>query len=259
MTTMVQQSDRSAIANGLLASLRVLKVLIMIVRGLWLARLPYARWMPARRDEAIIAWSRQMLQALDIELVVHGAARPGPKLVVANHVSWLDIVVINAAVPSRFVSKAEVQQWPVVGRIVTAAGTLYLQRERRRDAMRVIGLVSQALQEGDTVALFPEGTTGSGHQLLPFHANFLQAAIDARQPVQPMALAYSEPGHAVSRSVEFVGDTTLMQSLWRVLTARGLKVELTILPLQAVDHADRRALATLLASQIEDSLTHRAG
>jgi len=155
------------------------------------------------------------------------------------------------------VSKAEVQHWPIVGRMVTAAGTLYLQRERRRDAMRVIGLVSQALQGDDTVAVFPEGTTGSGHQLLPFHANFLQAAIDARQPVQPVAIAYSEPGHPVSPSVEFVGDTTLMQSLWQVLTARGLKVELTILPLQAVDHADRRALAGLLQEQIDQHLQSR--
>jgi len=257
MSTTVQLADRSVFANGLLASLRVLKVLIMVVRGLWLARMPYASWIPAKREAAILAWSQQMLQCLDIELVVHGAARPGPKLVVANHVSWLDIVVINAAVPSRFVSKAEVQQWPLVGRIVTAAGTLYLQRERRRDAMRVIGLVSQALQAGDTVALFPEGTTGSGHKLLPFHANFLQAAIDAGEPVQPMALAYSEPGYAVSPSVEFVGETTLMQSLWRVLTARGLKVELSILPLQAANHADRRALAALLETQIEERLARR--
>ncbi len=237
-----------------LAPWRVVGVLLHLVRGLWLARVPYVDRHVDQRDDAVRGWSLQMLKILGIRLVVEGQARPGAKLVVSNHVSWLDIVAINSVIPSRFVSKAEVSHWPLVGAMVSAAGTLYLQRERRRDAMRVLGLMSQALRDGYTVAVFPEGTTGDGHQLLHFHANMLQSAIDAKTPVQPVALRYSEPGHDVSPSMAFVGDTTLMQSLWQVITARGLVVQLRILPLQAANHADRRALAETLRHQIDQQL-----
>lgn len=237
-----------------LAPWRVVGVLLHLVRGLWLARVPYVDRHVDQRDDAVRGWSLQMLKILGIRLVVEGQARPGAKLVVSNHVSWLDIVAINSVVPSRFVSKAEVSHWPLVGAMVTAAGTLYLQRERRRDAVRVLGLMSQALRDGYTVAVFPEGTTGDGRQLLHFHANMLQSAIDAKTPVQPVALRYSEPGHNISPSTAFVGDTTLMQSLWQVITARGLVVQLRILPLQAANHADRRALAETLRHQIDQQL-----
>lgn len=199
-------------------------------------------------------WSGKLLDILGIKLNVRGQARPGAKLVVSNHVSWLDIVAINAVVPSRFVSKAEVARWPLVGRLVSAAGTLYLARERRRDAMRVLGLMSKAMREGHTVAVFPEGTTGNGHSVMHFHANLLQAAIDAPAPIQPVVLRYSDPSHAFSPLAAYVGDTTLVQSLWWVATAKGLQVHVHILPLQAVNHADRRALADLLQASLANGL-----
>jgi 1-acyl-sn-glycerol-3-phosphate acyltransferase len=241
-------------SNWVIGPWRLLKLLVHIVRGLWLARIAYIDRPAGERDEAVCRWSQQLLKVLGVTLVAEGHARPGAKLVVSNHVSWLDIVAINSVVPSRFVSKAEVAAWPVVGYLVTAAGTLYLQRERRRDAMRVLGLMSEALEEGYTVAVFPEGTTGDGHQLLHFHANMLQSAIDAKKPVQPLALRYSDEVHAISPVAAFVGDTTLWQSFWGVITARQLTVHVTVMPLQTVDHADRRALAELLSAQISACL-----
>jgi 1-acyl-sn-glycerol-3-phosphate acyltransferase len=234
---------------------RLLCIVVHLVRGLWLARKPYVERHPNERDEAVRRWSGQMLKVLGVKLVVQGQVPPGAKLVVSNHVSWLDIVAINSVLPSRFVSKAEVAGWPVVGFMVTAAGTLYLQRERRRDAMRVLGLMSDALRDGYTVAVFPEGTTGSGHGLLHFHANMLQAAIDAEQPIQPLALRYSDHVHDISPAAAFIGETTLWQSLWGVVTARYLTVHLTILPLHEVDGGDRRALAEALHGRIGASLT----
>lgn len=237
-----------------LASWRLLRVLLHVLVG-YVRSYVIWPWLDEQGWHAETSnWSRQLLHILGIQLQVQGQARPGAKLVVSNHVSWLDIVAINAVVPSRFVSKAEVAKWPLVGRLVTAAGTLYLVRERRRDAMRVLGLMSQAMREGHTVAVFPEGTTGDGHGVMHFHPNLLQAAIDAPAPVQPVVLRYSDPQHAISPLAAYVGDTTLMQSLWWVVTARGLCVHAQILPLQAVSHADRRALAHLLQTQVADSL-----
>ncbi len=236
------------------AAWRLSRVLLHLLIGYARSYLVWPKLDEQGWHDETARWSGKLLTILGIELTVQGQARPGAKLVVSNHISWLDIVAINAVVPSRFVSKAEVGQWPLVGRLVTAAGTLYLVRERRRDAMRVLGLMSKAMREGHTVAVFPEGTTGDGHGVMHFHANLLQAAIDAPAPVQPVVLRYSDPAHAVSPIAAYVGDTTLMQSLWWIVTAKGLQVHAHILPLQAAAHADRRALADQLQTQISDCL-----
>lgn len=207
-----------------------------------------------QRRERHLGWSKKMLSCLGVTLEVRGTPHPSAKLVVGNHVSWLDIIAINAVMPSRFVSKAEVAHWPVVGRLVTAAGTLYLVRERRRDAMRVLGLMAQALRDGDTVAVFPEGTTGPGGHIMPFHANLLQAAIDAPAPIQPVVIAYREHGHAVSPSAAYVGDIDLLQSLWMTVTARQLVVNIEFLDARTVAHADRRTLSEHLHQDMSTAL-----
>jgi len=138
----------------------------------------------AARHERIRWWSRKMFAVLGIAFEHQGTPADGGSLLVANHISWLDIMAIHAVVPrARFVSKADVKAWPLVARLVDSAGTLYLERERKRDALRVVHAVAEALSAGQEVAIFPEGTTSSGHGLLPFHANLLQAAIATAMPV----------------------------------------------------------------------------
>lgn len=233
---------------------RLFRVLLHVLLALVKSYTVWEGLSRDQRDAANRSWSGQLLRILGLELVVQGQARPGAKLVVSNHVSWLDIVAINAVVPSRFVSKAEVAHWPLIGRLVTYAGTLYLVRERRRDAMRVLGLMSQALKDGDTVAVFPEGTTGPGDHLLHFYPNLLQAAIDAEVPVQPVVIRYSDPLNDFSPSAAYVGDTTLLQSLWWVVSSKKVRINVTLLPAQGARHADRRALATLLRTEMERHL-----
>ena len=226
--------------------------------GLVLAWLPWLS--PSRRHDTIARWASGLLARLGLRLQMQGSFRPGAKLVVANHVSWLDIMAVHAGCPqARFVSKAEVRHWPLVSRLVDAAGTLYLERERRRDAMRVVHQMAEALQQGDTVAVFPEGTTGRGPHLLPFHGNLLQAAIATGTPVQPVVLRYADAESAFSPSAEFVGDTSLAQSLWRLARGRGLTVHVTVLPSQDSAHADRRALAQHLREQIDAQLAPHRG
>ncbi len=142
------------------------------------------------------AWARRMLEVLGIALQVRGQPPlRGPMLLVANHISWLDILVLHAARHCRFVSKADVKRWPLIGALATGAGTLYIERESRRDAMRVVHHMAASLRSGDIVAVFPEGTTSDGMTLLPFHANLVQAAISAQAPVQPVALQFVEAAH----------------------------------------------------------------
>ena len=234
---------------------RLLRIALHVLHGVAVVLLRFPSLDAAARHARIRGWAAELLRVTGVALEAEGAPRPGGVLLVANHVSWLDIVAIHALCPrARFVSKADVKAWPVLNRLVDAADSLYLERERRRDAMRVMHHIGEALAAGDAVAVFPEGTTGTGHELLPFHANLLQAAIATGTPVQPVALRFSDAVHAVSPAVAYVGDTTLLQSLWWVVCAEGLRVRVRFLDLQSSAHADRRALAERLRTQIAAAL-----
>lgn len=241
--------------RGLRAIWRLLRIALHVLHGVAIVLSGFGRLDRDERLRRVQWWAGKMLRVAGVAHRVDGAARPGGVLLVINHVSWLDIVAIHAACPqARFVSKADVKHWPVLSRLVDAAGTLYLERERRRDAMRVVHHMGEALAAGDTVAVFPEGTTGTGHALLPFHANLLQAAIATATPVQPVALRFADAHDAVSAAVAYVGDTSLLQSLWWVACAEGLSVRVQFLDVQGSAHADRRALAQHLREQIEAAL-----
>jgi 1-acyl-sn-glycerol-3-phosphate acyltransferase len=241
--------------RGLVALWRLTRAVLHVLRAsAWMA-LRFPTLDAAGRHAYIGWWSAGQLRTMGLRVEIVGTPRPGPTLIVSNHVSWMDMACIHAAAPhARFVSKADVATWPVLGWLIRSAGTLFIERERKRDAMRVVHAMAEALRAGDTVAVFPEGTTGAGHEPLPFHANLLQAAVATGTPVQAVALRYSDPGHACSPVVEFLGATTLVQSLWRVAMARGLAVRIELLPPVATAHADRRALAQQLRELIAQRL-----
>lgn len=228
--------------------------MLHLLHGALLCAAVFPFLTPARRQQRVGWWSRRMLHMLGITLASRGTPRGGATLLVANHVSWLDILAINAVQPARFVSKADVRGWPLIGWLVACGGTLFIERERKRDALRVVHQVAEALQQGQVVAVFPEGTTSEGHDLLPFHANLLQAAISTGTPIQPVALRFSDAKDAVSAAAPYVGDTHLLRSLWMVVTAHGLRAQLRWLPATDARHADRRALALTLRQQIRDAL-----
>jgi len=207
------------------ALVRALRALGHVVRGLWIIRTEFGRLTPAQTDLLVREWSGGLLRILGVELSVRGEVPSGgPLLQVANHTSWLDIIVMNAARPSRFVSKADARRWPLLGSLITGAGTLYIEREKRRDAMRVVHHVAERLRAGDVISVFPEGTTSDGSEMLTFHANLFQAAISAGSPVLPVGLAFIDDATGRPHPAPvFVGDTTLVASIWNVLSADGLR------------------------------------
>jgi 1-acyl-sn-glycerol-3-phosphate acyltransferase len=232
---------------------RCLRLLAHVLGGLWTIQREFDLLTGAQRLQRVQQWSLQALHIMGIVLRESGQApAPGPVLVVANHISWLDILVMNAVRPARFVSKADVKHWPLLGTLITGAGTLYIERESRRDAMRVVHHMAQALLDGDVVSVFPEGTTGDGLALLPFHANVLQAAISAQAPVQPVALAYVDATNGRrSQAPTYIGDTTLITSVWRTLSAQGLTAVVCAGPMQQAQGRDRRAWAADLQVEIQ--------
>jgi 1-acyl-sn-glycerol-3-phosphate acyltransferase len=238
---------------------RLVRVSVHVLHDVAIVALRFGTLDAAQRQQRIGWWSRGLLRAIGVRLVADGDFRAGANLLVANHISWLDIAAVHAVCPrARFVSKADVRHWPLLGWLIGAVGTLFIERERKRDALRVVHQVATALQAGDSIAVFPEGTTGDGRALLPFHANLLQAAIASEIPVQPVALRYTEPGFDWSPAVSWLGATTLAHSVWAIACARGVQVQVTVLPARATAHADRRALAQRLHDDIADALQQSA-
>jgi 1-acyl-sn-glycerol-3-phosphate acyltransferase len=153
-------------------------------------------------------------------------------------------LVIHATRHCRFVSKSELRGWPLLGTLATGAGTLYIERAQRKDAMRMVKDMAQSLREGEVLAVFPEGTTGDGIGMLPFHSNLIQSAIEGDAPVQTLALQFIDTHtHSISMAARFVGDDTLLASIWSTLNARGLKAVVNFGELQMASGRNRRAWA----------------
>jgi 1-acyl-sn-glycerol-3-phosphate acyltransferase len=212
----------------------------------------FPRLSRSQRDNRVQTWARTVLTRLGVEMSVVGTpARVGPMLLVSNHISWLDIMALHAICHCRFVAKADVRGWPLVGRMATGGGTLYVERESRRDTMRIVHRMAEALRDGDVLAIFPEGTTGDGASVLPFHSNLLQAAIRADAPVQPVALQLID-GRAgtPSADVRYMRDDSLVGSIWRTLRARDLRAVVMFGTPQRSGGRNRRAWSQTLRSEI---------
>jgi len=188
-------------------------------------------------------WSRQILDTLGIRLDSEVSDAPPGSLIVSNHVSWLDIFVINALRPSAFIAKAEIRQWPFFGWLGQRNDTVFLRRGSHGHARVVNGQIDVLLNAGIDVAIFPEGTTTDGTHLLSFHAALLQPAIETGRPILPLALSYHDAQGRLSQAPSFAGETTLVQCLLAILACRSLTARLRPAPYLASAGQTRRALS----------------
>jgi len=209
---------------------------------------------PARRLAIKGRWSRQLLGILGVQFDASLSAIPSGSLIVANHISWLDVFVLNAARPMAFVVKADVRGWPFIGWLVAHTDNVFLRRGSGSHARAVNHEIATRLIAGEIIAIFPEGTTSDGVEVLPFHSALLQPALDARSPVQPLALAYHDATGSRSQTPAYAGETSLWQSLRAIAAARGLKASITLLPPLSPGETKRRELAASAREAIAAAL-----
>ena len=201
-------------------------------------------------------WSARLLKILGIHLSADAPFIGPGSLIVANHVSWLDIFVINAAFPTTFVSKAEVRGWPLAGWLAAKHETVFLRRGSRGHARIVNGEITALLAQGRHVTIFPEGTTTDGSHVLGFHGALLQAAIEAGAPLQPIAIAYRLPDGSYTRAPAYDGDLSLQDSLRAIVAEPAIVARLRIgEPLSVIDTPDRKALSHLARDAIVAGIT----
>lgn len=235
---------------------RIARLVAHLVRGRRIISRRFPHLNTVEQDAEIQRWSQHLLSILAIDVRVYETSpeRPWQCMVVANHVSWLDIFVIHARHPGVFVAKADIRDWPLLGSLVDGAGTLFISRGSRTHARRTNERIAQTLRSGRTVAVFPEGSTSAGDRLMHFHAALLQPAIDAGAALLPVGLRYKTSYDTATDAANYIDDMSFVQSLWRIVSQPRLIAELHIaLPLPTHE-ANRRALARASEAAIAGAL-----
>jgi 1-acyl-sn-glycerol-3-phosphate acyltransferase len=207
------------------------------------------------RERRIKLWSARLLNVCRVRVATsqdqHAA---GAGMFVSNHVSWLDIFVLNSLHPCRFVAKSEIRDWPFLGWLAEQGGTIFIARGRQRDVRKIYAGLVMSVRRGERVAFFPEGTTAPQGTVLPFHANLFEAAIEANAPVHPCAIRYLDQHGNLNRAADFIDEMSFAQSLLLVLRAGNMLAEITYLPRILPEASRRRELAAAAQASIGAAL-----
>lgn len=209
-----------------------------------------------RRDLWTSRHSERLLNILNIRVEQSGTPPPGWErtLVVANHVSWLDPLIMLSCYPMSFIGKAEIRRWPVIGRMAANAKVVFIKRGSHEDALIINNIIKEKLSEGGTVAFFPEAYTSDGRGLLPFKTALFQAALDADGAVVPLALRYYDGNGRRTTQPAFVGDMGLWESFRNIAAMPELKVKVDFLPVVYPDKADATFNRFMLAKSAEQHI-----
>ena len=237
--------------------LRSCRLFLHVFYGLFIAWLILPRVGKNQENLIISRWCRGLLSVLNIGIVTHGNMpdkKLGNAMFVANHISWLDIFALNSLRTMRFVAKSDIRDWPVVGWLCEKSHTLFTERNRKQDAGRIVEITADSLRAGDCVCVFPEGTTSDGRELLPFKGSLIQAAIDARSQLWPVAIRYPDGDGGINREMAYYGDMSLTQSLRQILAQHSPIIELHFLPPIRTRGEERRSLSRSARQAICDRL-----
>jgi len=236
-----------------IALFRALRLALHIGYGLLMAVI-YPRLSTAMRRTILQHWSADLLNIFNVKLDAPSFDGMQSGLIVSNHISWLDVFVLNSTVPMRFVAKSEVRRWPAIGWLCARAQTLFIERGNARAAARINARLGESMQQGESLAVFPEGTSTDGAQVAHFHAFLLQPAIDAGVPLHPIAIRYQDESGARSTAAAYFDDISFGASMWTLLNTPKLHVRLMPTPsLHAADF-ERRELARRAHESISAAL-----
>jgi len=244
--------------------LRILRVALHLVWGVFIASILFRTTPAAWHSRMSQRWSQKMLAIFGIDIQLHGTMpnlHTRGVIIVSNHMSWLDIWLIYAIRPVRFISKADVRAWPVIGFLAQQSGTLFIRRDQRRHTAIINRQAAELLAQGDCIGLFPEGTTTDGSHLLPFHSSLFQAAVIHQAPVIMLGIRYLLPNGSIDTAPAYHGGLTLLDSFRAVLARRRIHVEVTCLGTLDTHGKTRREISlaaeTAIAKHLNLPVPHK--
>ena len=230
--------------------IRLIRLALHVCLGVCMTVLFAGVWQATFYPRLVRWWLSKAGRIVGIQLTVVGKPAAEAVLMVANHISWLDIALLGGVANPRFLSKQEVRQWPVIGWLAAKSGTLFITRGKAGAAAQAAATILQALQAGDSVLLFPEGTTTTGNDVRTFHARLFAPAFEAGAAVQPVALRYPGQDGLTHPVVPYVDQQSLWDNLKALLSESGIQAEIHFLPLMTTTGIDRKALAAACEQQI---------
>ncbi|CEN55407.1 lysophospholipid acyltransferase family protein [Candidatus Methylopumilus turicensis] len=237
--------------------IRILRIIIHTVYGGFLGIVIMPTATARQRNWIVSHWSRSLLKLLNIELTKHGEMPDHDAvntMFVGNHISWIDIHALNSVRAVRFIAKSDLKSWPIFGWLAKKCNTLFIEREQKKDAVRIIEEASASLKRGDCLCYFPEGTTTDGSTLLAFKGSLMQAPINAGATIWPFAIHYPNTDGSANTEMAFAGETTLVESIWRIVSLSSPKAVLTFLPKIHPQGHERRGLTIAARHSIATQL-----
>lgn len=240
----------------LLFLVRAIGLLFVVIAGLFLAFSCYGWLSKAKKEWLLRTWSIVLMKTTGVYIKREGEAIiNGSVLLVANHVSWIDIFIINSQRATSFIAKSEIRKWPVIGWLVESVGTIFIERGSRQAVMAINDQVKGYFQNATSIGLFPEGTTSDGLSVLHIYSGLLDGAMQAQIPIQPIALQFYH-NNIRSGHVAFVGEQTLVQNIWVLLSSKHVQVTVRVLP--PVTQANEQVVMSRqeLADKIRQVLLH---
>jgi 1-acyl-sn-glycerol-3-phosphate acyltransferase len=244
-------------AHTIVIFYRIGRILLHTLLGLVIAAFVWSLVNKKRKLTLIKWWCGRLINHFNIQIITRGippSQETRGAMFVANHVSWADIHTFNSIIPLRFIAKIEINNWPIFGYLVKKSGTIFIDRTTRKDASRIVEIATKALLNNDNVGFFPEGTTTDGTYLLPFKASILQAAISANATIWPVAIRYANSDGSTNIAMAYAGETTLGESMMRVLKQKNPAVEITFLRPIETRGLTRQVLSQATYSAISQQL-----
>jgi 1-acyl-sn-glycerol-3-phosphate acyltransferase len=236
---------------------RGIRLLGKLSEAFMLVWLVFPRIESSRHDSIIERWCRDVLDILDIRVIVQGQSPPGRMrsvLFVANHISWMDILLLNACQRVRFVAKEEVRSWPLIGWIAFRTGTLFLKRTSTHQLARVMKSTAASLRNGDCIALFPEGTTTDGSSVQAFRSGLFESAIESKALIWPIGISYRRLDGTLDTDIAFLGSESLVSSVLNVLSRPTTQARLWFSSPVDSSVGDRHQLTALCRNAVEQSV-----
>ena len=220
------------------------RLLIHVVKACFVTTCLFPFMNESQRKRYVRKWSKKLLDICRVSVRINNPEHLSPKaLVVANHISWLDIFLIYTFVDGHFIAKADMARWPMIGRLARNVGTLFLERNSARHLKTILERLVTDLKEEERYIFFPEGTTSKQGQMLPFHPNLFEGAIHSGLPIQPFALRYINRQGQFEDAVDSHGDITFGESVISIIGKDYIQAELTILPLISSEGLQRKELS----------------
>jgi len=242
---------------------RLLRIIAHVLWGVLLAiyYLDNNRKLSEKEQQIVREWNRRFLKLMNIETRVHGDVHPGNHLMVANHISWKDIVLLNSIYTTRFVAKSEIARWPLVGWLSNKVGTLFVKRGNISDIRRLNEQIAKLMIDGEKVTLFPEGATGEGGEISHLYPGLFQSVIDTQEAaafespvgVQPIVIIY-KVDEQLSPDIPFTGNTHILENLWSILNYQHITADIYFTPAIDSQNTTRKLLSQQSHQQMQEVL-----